>query len=58
MATDNPKPSNEQKDIWSATTYSQKVAPFVAKLTTKIVSWLDPQPTGKNSSFSLFSSRI
>ncbi|KAE8154025.1 S-adenosyl-L-methionine-dependent methyltransferase [Aspergillus avenaceus] len=32
-------------DIWSADTYGNKVAPFVATLTEKIVSWLEPQPT-------------
>ena len=38
--------NTSKKDIWSATTYGQKVAPFVAKLTTRIVEWLDPQPEG------------
>ena len=35
-----------RSDIWSADTYGSKVAPFVAKLTSKIVYWLDPQPSG------------
>lgn len=40
--------TQEQKaDIWSADVYGNKVAPFVATLTEKIVSWLDPKPTGK-----------
>ena len=36
-----------KEDIWDADKYGSKVAPFVAKLTTKIVSWLDPQPDGE-----------
>ncbi|KAF7590737.1 hypothetical protein BBP40_002475 [Aspergillus hancockii] len=34
-----------KSDIWSADVYGEKVAPFVATLTQKIVSWLDPKPT-------------
>ncbi|KAE8382846.1 S-adenosyl-L-methionine-dependent methyltransferase [Aspergillus bertholletiae] len=38
--------TQEQKtDIWSADVYGDKVAPFVATLTEKVVSWLDPKPT-------------
>ncbi|KAJ5970029.1 methyltransferase [Penicillium viridicatum] len=35
----------EQKDIWSADLYGEKVAPFVATSTDKILAWLDPKPT-------------
>ncbi|KAJ5413563.1 S-adenosyl-L-methionine-dependent methyltransferase [Penicillium sp. CMV-2018d] len=35
----------EQKDIWSADLYGEKVAPFVATSTDKILAWLDPNPT-------------
>ena len=38
----------EQKDIWSADLYGEKVAPFVATSTDKILAWLDPKPTGKS----------
>jgi hypothetical protein len=43
MAAQENKP-----DIWSADVYGKKVAPFVATLTEKIVSWLDPKHTGKS----------
>ena len=36
------------RDIWSAEDYGQKVAPFVAALTEKVVSWLNPSPNGKS----------
>ncbi|KAJ5484635.1 S-adenosyl-L-methionine-dependent methyltransferase [Penicillium expansum] len=35
----------EQKDIWSADLYGEKVAPFVATSTDKVLTWLDPKPT-------------
>lgn len=35
------------RDIWSAEDYDQKVAPYVATLTEKIVAWLNPSPNGK-----------
>ncbi|OGM43897.1 methyltransferase [Aspergillus bombycis] len=38
---------DQKADMWSADVYGEKVAPFVAVLTEKIVSWLDPKPTGK-----------
>ncbi len=39
----------KQKDIWSADLYGEKVAPFVATSTEKVLAWLDPKPTGKSS---------
>ncbi|CUS10210.1 unnamed protein product [Tuber aestivum] len=35
------------KDHWSSKAYTKEVAPFVAELTTEVVSLLDPQPTDK-----------
>ncbi|KAG0633018.1 S-adenosyl-L-methionine-dependent methyltransferase [Tuber brumale] len=35
------------KDHWSSKAYTEEVAPFVAELTTEVVSLLDPQPTDK-----------
>ncbi|KAK6826618.1 hypothetical protein RU639_005503 [Aspergillus parasiticus] len=35
----------EQKDIWSADLYGEKVAPFVATSTEKVLEWLNPKPT-------------
>ncbi|KAI9925475.1 hypothetical protein ASPWEDRAFT_41570 [Aspergillus wentii DTO 134E9] len=35
----------QEKDIWSADLYGDKVAPFVATSTEKVLTWLDPQPT-------------
>lgn len=43
MSTPN---RSQPQDIWSADAYGKKVAPFVATLTDKIVSWLDPEPEG------------
>ncbi|KFY06854.1 hypothetical protein V492_07682, partial [Pseudogymnoascus sp. VKM F-4246] len=41
MATDAPAADN-----WSSTAY-QNAAAFVPKLATKVVQWLDVQPTDK-----------
>ncbi|KAJ6001184.1 S-adenosyl-L-methionine-dependent methyltransferase [Penicillium waksmanii] len=40
----------KQKDIWSADLYGEKVAPFVATSTEKVLAWLDPKPTGIDGS--------
>ncbi|RPB19874.1 S-adenosyl-L-methionine-dependent methyltransferase [Terfezia boudieri ATCC MYA-4762] len=41
MSTDSP--IAQAKDIWDSKTYSQKVAPYVPALTTRIVGMLDPR---------------
>ncbi|KAJ5355608.1 Methyltransferase type 11 [Penicillium concentricum] len=35
----------EQKYIWSADLYGEKVAPFVATSTDKVLACVDPKPT-------------
>ena len=48
MASSGPSKAPPEHDIWSAERYGTSVAPFVPKFTTRIVEWLDPQPSGES----------
>ncbi|MCJ1442459.1 MAG: hypothetical protein MMC23_002954 [Stictis urceolatum] len=45
MANSDQPTSGDKKDYWDAEAYTKKAAPFVPQLTSRIVSWLDPQPS-------------
>ena len=46
--------NTESRDIWSAESYSQTVAPFVPTLTDTVQAWLDPQPSGNYRSLHFY----